>query len=49
MYALLEDADAETAADPQLRAFLGQKDDALATTAQAPGCCASSGGRAAEG
>jgi catechol 2,3-dioxygenase-like lactoylglutathione lyase family enzyme len=34
MYALLADADAETAADPQLRSFLGQT-DAVAPT----GCC----------
>jgi len=41
MYALLEDVDAETAADPKLRAFLGQQNDAP-EAAQAPattGCC----------
>lgn len=41
MYALLEDVDAETAADPQLRAFLGQQSD-QPEAVQAPattGCC----------
>jgi len=37
MYTLLGDADAETAADPQLRAFLGQQGD-QAAIAPAPGC-----------
>jgi hypothetical protein len=30
MYTLLEDAEADTAADPQLRAFLGQQSDDVA-------------------
>ena len=41
MYTLLEDADAETAADPSLRAFLGQASTAPEAV-QAPataGCC----------
>ena len=38
MYTLLEDAEAETAADPQLRAFLAQ-DAAGKETAAAPPCC----------
>jgi catechol 2,3-dioxygenase-like lactoylglutathione lyase family enzyme len=49
MYTLREDADAETAADPELRAFLGQEGDGMAEAAPAPGCCAPSGGRAAGG
>lgn len=40
MYALLEDVDAETAADPQLRDFLGQEQSAGETAAPAPTCCA---------
>ena len=43
MYALLEDADAETAADGQLRAFLGQQAEDAAGDAPAqsaePACC----------
>jgi len=38
MYTLLEDVDAETAADPSLRAFLGQQ-AAGAATAESTGCC----------
>ena len=49
MYTLREDAEAETAADPELRAFLGQEGDGMAEAAPAPGCCAPSGGRAAGG
>ena len=40
MYTLLEDAEAETAADLQLRAFLGQQRDPVAAIAASPGCCA---------
>ena len=36
MYTLLEDVEAETAADPQLRAFLGQESSSTAPAA----CCA---------
>jgi catechol 2,3-dioxygenase-like lactoylglutathione lyase family enzyme len=48
MYALLEDADAETAADPALRSFLGQKtNDATTSTTAAEaataGCCVPDG------
>jgi catechol 2,3-dioxygenase-like lactoylglutathione lyase family enzyme len=48
MYALIEDADVETAADPTLRSFLGQKsNDAPATTASTQsataGCCVPDG------
>ncbi|HZR81888.1 MAG TPA: ArsI/CadI family heavy metal resistance metalloenzyme [Candidatus Binatia bacterium] len=39
MYTLLEDVEAETAADPQLRAFLGQ---AKSAASEAAGCCAPS-------
>jgi catechol 2,3-dioxygenase-like lactoylglutathione lyase family enzyme len=41
MYALLEDVQAETAADPQLRAFLDQERAAQGDQALAPasGCC----------
>lgn len=40
MYSLLEDVQAETAADPQLRAFLGQEGDAGdASLAPGAGCC----------
>ena len=39
MYTLLEDADAETAADPQLRAFLGQQSEKVSASAPATGCC----------
>ena len=38
MYALREDADAEPAADAELRAFLGQQADTVATAAPAAGC-----------
>jgi len=38
MYTLLADADAETAADPQLRAFLGQQVEAT-RKAGSTGCC----------
>ncbi|MBM4243466.1 MAG: glyoxalase/bleomycin resistance/dioxygenase family protein [Deltaproteobacteria bacterium] len=38
MYTLLEDVAAETAADPSLRAFLGQH-TASAETAEGTGCC----------
>lgn len=37
MYTLLADAEAETAADPQLRAFLAQ--ETAAATVAAPDCC----------
>ena len=37
MYTLLADADVETAADQNLRAFLGQED--AATESAAPACC----------
>ena len=45
MYTLLEDVDAQTAADPNLRAFLGQQQRARETpvqaeAAQAEACCA---------
>ena len=43
MYTLLEDVEAETAADPQLRTFLAQESAANATTAPAPGCCVPAG------
>lgn len=39
MYALLEDADAETAADAQLRTFLGQEGTGDAAAAPTAGCC----------
>ncbi len=39
MYTLLADADAETAADPQLRAFLAQEQQPAGTTVTAPDCC----------
>jgi catechol 2,3-dioxygenase-like lactoylglutathione lyase family enzyme len=40
MYTLLADADAETAADAQLRAFLRQGSESVAeSTGAAPGCC----------
>jgi lactoylglutathione lyase len=41
MYALLEDVDVETAADPQLRQFLGQEAEAASAGASAApaGCC----------
>ncbi|HJW68475.1 MAG TPA: ArsI/CadI family heavy metal resistance metalloenzyme [Candidatus Binatia bacterium] len=40
MYTLLEDAEADTAADPQLRAFLGQQSDDVEAIEPTPGCCA---------
>jgi len=40
MYTLLEDAEAQTAADPQLRAFLDQQPKGATTAAPAPDCCA---------
>jgi catechol 2,3-dioxygenase-like lactoylglutathione lyase family enzyme len=42
MYTLLEDVEAETAADSQLRSFLGQERPETASTAPAPAasCCA---------
>jgi catechol 2,3-dioxygenase-like lactoylglutathione lyase family enzyme len=40
MYTLLEDVEAETAADPQLRAFLGQTGEDATAAAPAAGCCA---------
>ena len=47
MYALLEDIQAETAADPQLRAFLGQEAAELAggdaALAPSAGCCVPTG------
>ncbi len=39
MYTLLQDAEAETAADPQLRAFLAQEAADAAQPASAPACC----------
>ena len=46
MYALLEDADVETAADVNLRSFLGQATDPAREIAPdagpAPDCCAPS-------
>ena len=44
MYTLLADVEAETAADSQLRAFLGQE---AASAAPAPGCCAPTATRSA--
>jgi len=38
MYALLEDAESDTAADPRLRAFLGQQRDDVAAVDPTPGC-----------
>lgn len=38
MYALLEDVEAETAADPSLRSFLGQQQGESPTDATAGGC-----------
>ncbi len=38
-YTLLADADVETAADPQLREFLGQQTEAAAGEPGRPGCC----------
>jgi catechol 2,3-dioxygenase-like lactoylglutathione lyase family enzyme len=43
MYALLEDVDAETAADPQLRRFLGQQAEPSSATAAPAGCCVPKG------
>ncbi len=40
MYALLEDVDAETAADRQLRSFLGQEGADTGTAADGEACCA---------
>jgi catechol 2,3-dioxygenase-like lactoylglutathione lyase family enzyme len=40
MYTLLADAEAETAADPRLRTFLGQQRDDVAAIAPSTGCCA---------
>jgi hypothetical protein len=44
MYTLLEDAEAETASDPQLRSFLGQQADTIASddpaASRGPTCCA---------
>ena len=40
MYTLIEDAEAETAADSELRAFLGQQRDDSAAIASSPACCA---------
>jgi catechol 2,3-dioxygenase-like lactoylglutathione lyase family enzyme len=44
MYALLEDVQAETASDRELRSFLGQQAEAVASEdpapGAAPGCCA---------
>jgi catechol 2,3-dioxygenase-like lactoylglutathione lyase family enzyme len=37
MYTLLEDAEADTAADPRLRAFLGQQRDDVAAIGSTPG------------
>ena len=42
MYTLLEDIDAQTAADPNLRAFLGQKTASPEVSAQVEACCAPS-------
>ena len=38
MYALLEDAESDTAADPRLRAFLGQQRDDVAAVDPTSGC-----------
>ena len=40
MYALLQDVDAETAADTELRRFLGQQSEAATASAEPAGCCA---------
>ena len=40
MYTLLEDVDAETAADQRLRAFLGQAAAPSASAPESAGCCA---------
>jgi catechol 2,3-dioxygenase-like lactoylglutathione lyase family enzyme len=48
MYALLEDVEAETAADPQLRAFLSQG-EAKPTEAPPAGCCVPQGLHASRG
>jgi catechol 2,3-dioxygenase-like lactoylglutathione lyase family enzyme len=40
MYTLLEDVEVETAADQQLRAFLGQETAEASATNPTPGCCA---------
>jgi catechol 2,3-dioxygenase-like lactoylglutathione lyase family enzyme len=42
MYTLLADVDAQTAADPKLRAFLGQQAPSPTVAAQAEACCAPS-------